>query len=1349
MHIVRLIVKTLLFALLAIVLLVSGTVVMLYSPWTQDMLRNAVVQKFGSGDTRISLDSFRLRPPFRLEAGGVCMLQNGDTLMAARSLTADVALLPLLRGTARVDRVALCGGFYRIGASDSAMCLTIHAGEADIAPAEVELASMGISVDDGRLRDCRVDMLINPDTTTTTAPADSTAQSEMTIKLRRMRVENLQYSMRMLPTIDSLGATMADAELLDGFIDMRSQEIALRSLNGTGLQAAYITPDSATIAATPVTPESTSESAPWTVRIDSIAFDRSKALYTTRGMVPQPGLDFAYIAVDSLSLGVKDFYNRASAVVVPLRVSGTERCGLRLDTHGTLRVDSTSLRLDTFALASPGTTLDFSYMMGMGDLSDPSLPIAVDAKGRIATATMRSMFPAFTPYLATLPAEGIALDADVSGIMGKIDIGKLDITMNGCVALRASGSISNPMLPDRMGADIRLDGRVADAAPIARSFLDPATLKSVNIPPMTLGGRVWMRDGSAAGGKLTATTHDGHISLDGTFDSRGEIYHAYVDASDFPVNAFMPLLGVGRVTAAISTSGRGLDLMSATTQMKAHAEVASAEYSGHTYKGISADARLADGNADVELVSTDPDMLAHVTASGNLTGAQYAWEAYVDADRVDLKALNFSQTDNTLNAQLRARATYEPSTAYMSADINLDRLQMRSATAEYNLEDIQATLAADSTLRAGITNRDFHASALADCPLDTLLARSDSISAAMAAITTQRRIDAARLQHALPRMTISADGARDNFVNDILAASKMSVDSLTLRFSNDSTMAMSTRVLGVRTSSIRIDTVGVDMAQFGNNIFFNANADNRPGTLDNFAHVALSGMAMDNIAALRVRQSDIKGKTGYDIGLQAALADSTVRASIMPLDPTIGYQAWTVNAGNFISYRFPDKHIDADIRMKGAGSALNIFTEHVAGSHEQEDLVVQIQDIHVQDWLALNPFAPPVKGDVSADMRFNFSDAKQLNGRGSIDMKNFYYGRERVADIHADADVTTTPGGALTASADISFDGHRAITLRGALNDSTLTSPMNLDLSVIHLPLSVANPFLGADMGRLNGTLNGSIDIEGTTEKPTLNGWLALDSAAVYLAMTATDYRITADTVPVVNNFARLKDFSVYGVNNNPISLNGTVDISDFASPQLDLAISGNEVQLVGSRRAARGADVYGKAFIDIDATAKGNFEFMRMQAALKVLSGTNVTYVMPQAVETLQSHSTDEMVKFVNFNDSTAMAEADSIARTGMAMVLDASVTFEPASTISVDLSADGKDKAQLQPTGELSYTLTPMNDNGRLSGRLNINAGFVRYTPPVMSEQLFKFAPDSYVAFTGNMMNPTLNIKAVDVMK
>ena len=130
---------------------------------------------------------------------------------------------------------------------------------------------MAIDVDDATLSRCRIDMVLNPDTATTPAPAAADT-SDMTLRLGRVRLRQLDYTMRMLPVIDSLSTHIADATLLEGNIAMREQSISLRSLIGSGLAAAYIAPDSATIAATPVAPES-APSAPWTVTIDSIAFD--------------------------------------------------------------------------------------------------------------------------------------------------------------------------------------------------------------------------------------------------------------------------------------------------------------------------------------------------------------------------------------------------------------------------------------------------------------------------------------------------------------------------------------------------------------------------------------------------------------------------------------------------------------------------------------------------------------------------------------------------------------------------------------------------------------------------------------------------------------------------------------------------------------------------------------------------------------------------------------------------------------------------------------------------------------------------------------------------------------------
>ena len=97
---------------------------------------------------------------------------------------------------------------------------------------------------------------------------------------------------------------------------------------------------------------------------------------------------------------------------------------------------------------------------------------------------------------------------------------------------------------------------------------------------------------------------------------------------------------------------------------------------------------------------------------------------------------------------------------------------------------------------------------------------------------------------------------------------------------------------------------------------------------------------------------------------------------------------------------------------------------------------------------------------------------------------------------------------------------------------------------------------------------------------------------------------------------------------------------------------------------------------------------------------------------------------------------------------MLDAGLTIQQGSIFNVYLNANGQNRVQVEPNGTLTYAMTPL-DNGRLTGRLNIDKGYVRYTPPFMSEKLFNFDSDSYVAFTGEMMNPTLNIHAVDVLK
>ena len=322
------------------------------------------------------------------------------------------------------------------------------------------------------------------------------------------------------------------------------------------------------------------------------------------------------------------------------------------------------------------------------------------------------------------------------------------------------------------------------------------------------------------------------------------------------------------------------------------------------------------------------------------------------------------------------------------------------------------------------------------------------------------------------------------------------------------------------------------------------------------------------------------------------------------------------------------------------------------------------------------------------------------------------------------------------------------MTLAGALNDSTSTSPYNLDFSMIRFPLATVNPFLPPRMAKLRGVLNGTMKISGEKDAPVFNGYLDFDSTAILLNMTGTEYTFSPEKIPVVDNLVSFDRFTIRGVNDNPLYINGDVDISSLASPKIDLTLKADNMQLVNTNRARKGADIYGKAFISLDSRVHGDMSLLFVNADLRIVPPTHVTYVISDAANAIASQSTGDMVKFVNFTDTTAVMIADSITSSEMAMILDASLTIESGTTIGVNLSSDGKNRVQIEADGTLNYTMSPLSD-GRMTGRLDINNGYVRYSPPFMSEKNFEFDNNSYVAFNGDIMNPTLNVHATDVIK
>lgn len=114
----------------------------------------------------------------------------------------------------------------------------------------------------------------------------------------------------------------------------------------------------------------------------------------------------------------------------------------------------------------------------------------------------------------------------------------------------------------------------------------------------------------------------------------------------------------------------------------------------------------------------------------------------------------------------------------------------------------------------------------------------------------------------------------------------------------------------------------------------------------------------------------------------------------MPYHPVIGYKDWEINKDNFIRYNLQSQHLDANLDLHNSVSSVHLFTEHQENDPLQEDVILKVKDIKLSDWLALNPFAPPITGDLSADMRLSWQKP-DLNGNGTVSLTGFNYGKKK------------------------------------------------------------------------------------------------------------------------------------------------------------------------------------------------------------------------------------------------------------------------------------------------------------------------------------------------------------------
>jgi hypothetical protein len=150
------------------------------------------------------------------------------------------------------------------------------------------------------------------------------------------------------------------------------------------------------------------------------------------------------------------------------------------------------------------------------------------------------------------------------------------------------------------------------------------------------------------------------------------------------------------------------------------------------------------------------------------------------------------------------------------------------------------------------------------------------------------------------------------------------------------------------------------------------------------------------------------------------------------------------------------------------------------------------------------------------------------------------------------------------------------------------------------------------------------------------------------------------------------------------------------------------------------------------------------MRGRLEVLGTTDMAYILRDSPLTTDNQL-DNLVKFKDFSD-TAQVVVTRPPLNGFTM--DMTLEVSNGAHIMAYLNADHSNFIDLMGGGTLRMSYSPA-DNLRLTGRYTLSNGEMKYSLPVIPLKTFTIQNGSYIEFTGDPMNPTLNITAIERTK
>ncbi|KAA6352327.1 hypothetical protein EZS27_000277 [termite gut metagenome] len=1043
-------------------------------------------------------------------------------------------------------------------------------------------------------------------------------------------------------------------------------------------------------------------------RLKSFMLNASFVNYDVGQIKGKSGFDPSHIALQDIRMELDSLMSHGKNIHAGFRkfsmqeqMSGLQITSLR----GHVSTDSLMLYVPDLFLSTPHSAIKFNAEFPWDEASreiDNTLFARFDVYiGKQDVMLFTAGMP--RSFNDLYPDRPFTMQGDITGSLNAIRISAISAELPTAFSLGGRGELRNLESNSDRSCNIDLQIKTYNLGFLAKLISEDSFVFPEN---MTLTTKAIIK-GEQYDATLRLKEDEGLLQLNSGYNTSTEAYHADLTVNSLHVNHFLPLDSICNITATFEAAGEKTDFISPQASAFFKASVDSLQYGKLQFSSINIDGHLEEATAAFQLTSDNPLLVMSANARYQLGSRQYT------CAKVNM---NVSQL-NLYKAGIISQPLKRPIAFALEAETRSDSLNL--------------------SLISGDMNCRFRASGT----LEQFTEKSTRVVRLLSNQIENKKLDHKELRQALPSARLVIRAGKNNPFSQFLETKNITYNNLMAGFLATDSLGINGRayVNALKIDTLLLDTISLAIRQDTARISIQGGIANNKRNPHLVFKSSLKGEIRGDDAELMVEYEDEKGETGILLGVNMRPAGKAMQFSFIPEDPVIAFRKFHINEHNRIFIR-DDLHVIADLEILDK-EGMGIRVHSIRDSLSLQNLDIELRKIRLAE-LSNLPYIPQLTGEFSAEANFRqTASSKQFSVEASI--AGLTYERRRVGDIKFGFTWVPYEEEKHYVNTYVTYENKEIASVNGVLSNSS-QDYVGAEITLDHFPLHIIDAFIPEGTVALSGNVNGEVHVGGTLSKPQFNGNIKFDDTTVNSYLYNVRFNLDKRPLQIKDNRLLFDDFSIYTVhNNNPFTIKGNVDFRDISLPAADLSMRANNYVLLDARYSPKTL-LYGKVAVDVNSTLKGPLEALVMRGSMTVRGNTDVTYVLTDSPLTVQDRLGD-LVTFTSFSDTLSYSKENIRPASLIGLDMLMTVHIDQAVRVKADLSADRSSRIELEGGGDLSFQYTPQG-NISLIGRYALIGGIIKYSLPVIPLKEFKINNGSYVEWTGNPIDPKLELKATE---